>query len=108
MPSPGLPSGEAVARHLGEAPLTRQEIGIDATDWHGDTPLWFYILREAQARTGGHRLGPVGGRILGDVLIGLLDADPHSYRRSGHDWRPRHATLAALLAFAETAETTTP
>jgi hypothetical protein len=77
----GLPSGEALARHLGE------------------TPLWYYILREADVRTGGHRLGPVGGRIVGDVLVGLLDSDPESWRAVDPTWQPAYPGLAALLEF---------
>ena len=55
-----------------------------------ETPLWLYILMEAatygkgfaspalqedheKRSTGGDRLGPVGGRIVGEVLMGLLD-----------------------------------
>jgi hypothetical protein len=95
----GLPSGEALARHLGETPLTRDEVGVSATQWQGETPLWYYILREADVRTGGHRLGPVGGRIVGDVLVGLLDADPQSFRTVDPTWQPAYADMAALLAF---------
>jgi Animal haem peroxidase len=102
----GLPSGEALARHLGETPLTREEIGVASTNWQGETPLWFYILREAAARTGGHRLGPVGARIVGDVLIGLLDRDPLSYRTVDPTWRPAYPTLATLLEFGATGSTT--
>lgn len=53
----GLPSGEAVARRMSEEPLSAEEVGLG---WDGETPLWFYILREADARQGGERLGPVG------------------------------------------------
>jgi hypothetical protein len=45
----GLPSGEAVARHIGIAPLTAVQVGIASTGWQGETPLWYYILREADA-----------------------------------------------------------
>src|SRR4029077_6197115 len=76
----GLPSGEAIARHMGERPLTREEIGARRAGWHGETPFWYYVLREADVRTGGDRLGPVGGRIVGEVLLGLLDLDPASVR----------------------------
>lgn len=31
----GLP-GEAVARHIGIAPLTVEQIGVTSTDWHGE------------------------------------------------------------------------
>jgi hypothetical protein len=93
----GLPSGEAVARHMGIAPLTAEEVGIGSAGWRGDTPLWYYILREADTCTGGHRLGPVGGRIVTEVLVGLVDADATSFRQNSRDWRPQK-TLIELLA----------
>jgi len=71
----GLPSGEAVARHIGITPLTAEQVGLASTSWHGETPLWYYILREADTCAGGQRLGPVGGRIVTEVLVGLIDAD---------------------------------
>ncbi len=43
------------------------------------TPLWYYILAEAEQTAGGLHLGPVGGRIVTETLIGLLRADPTSY-----------------------------
>ena len=33
-------------------------------------------------------LGPVGTRIISEVLIGLLDADPSSYRSVFPRWEP--------------------
>ena len=93
----GLPSGEAVARHMGIAPLTAEQVGLASTGWHSETPLWYYILREADVCTGGHRLGPVGGRIVAEVLVGLIDADEASFRRSYPQWLPRK-TLTELLA----------
>jgi hypothetical protein len=97
-----LPSGETLARHLGETPLTREEVGVESTQWTGETPLWYYILREADVRAGGQRLGPVGGRIVGDVLVGLVDRDPTSFRNGDSKWRPAYGTLAALLEFGTT------
>ena len=93
----GLPSGEAVARHIGVEPLTADEVGIAATGGPGETPLWYYILREAGVRTGGNRLGPVGGVIVTEVLVGLLDADPTSFRQQ--EWQPAK-TLSELLSAA--------
>jgi hypothetical protein len=72
-----LPSGETIADLIGADPLTADE--LDRT-WPHSTPLWFYILKEAEHRGGGDRLGPVGGPIVAEVLIGLLRADPLSYR----------------------------
>jgi hypothetical protein len=84
----GLPSGEAVARALGAPALTREEVGLDAIGWRGETPLWFYILKEAEVLEDGERLGPVGGRLVGEVLIGIIDADPESVRTLDPDWQP--------------------
>jgi hypothetical protein len=94
----GLPSGESVARHMGIAPLTAEQVGIASTDWHGETPLWYYILREADACAGGHQLGPVGGRIVAEVLVGLIDADQSSFRHNSHGWNSQ-ITLSELLAW---------
>jgi hypothetical protein len=84
----GLPSGEAVARAIGVPPLTRDEAGLGAFGWEGETPLWLYILREADVHGGGGRLGDVGGRLVAEVLLGLLDADPESYRVLDPGWEP--------------------
>ena len=43
------------------------------------TPLWYYVLREAELRANGLTLGKVGGRIVAEVLIGLIQSDPSSY-----------------------------
>jgi hypothetical protein len=103
----GLPSGEAVARAMGVEPLTAEEAGLGSFGWEGETPLWLYVLREADVRAGGDRLGEVGGRLVAEVLVGLLDADPESYRALDAAWEPtlpaageRFALLDLLLAGA--------
>jgi hypothetical protein len=30
----------------------------------------------------------VGGRIVGEVVVGIIDADPESFRAAEADWRP--------------------
>ena len=73
------------------------------------TPLWYYILREAEVQCGGNTLGELGSRIVAGTLIGLLRADPDSYLN--HDWTPTAASavtnagkpllgIADLLHFA--------
>jgi Animal haem peroxidase len=86
--SVGLPSGEDVASTLRIEPLTREQVGLAEFGWTGETPLWFYVLLEADALHDGDRLGPVGGRIVGEVLIGIIDADPESFRSVDRSWRP--------------------
>jgi hypothetical protein len=84
----GLPSGEAVAREMGEEPLSEGQLGLRAFGWEGETPLWLYVLKEAEALQDGDRLGPVGGRIVGEVLVGIIDGDPESFRACERSWTP--------------------
>lgn len=79
----GLPSGQDVARKIGETPLTDEQLGTD-----GPIYLWYYILKEAEVLADGRHLGPVGSRLVAEVLIGLLDADPTSYRSAFPAWQP--------------------
>jgi hypothetical protein len=83
----GLPSGEAVARELGVAPLDASELALPDR-WTGETPLWYYVLKEAEARAGGDELGPTGGRIVGDVLVGIVERDPESFLSVDPGWHP--------------------
>jgi hypothetical protein len=86
----GLPAGQTVARAMGIEPLSEEELDLAdaAPSFVGHAPLWYYVLREAQLRADGRRLGPVGGRIVAEVLIGLLAADPLSYLRVEPNWKP--------------------
>jgi hypothetical protein len=49
-------------------------------------PLWLYILAESQIVHNGAKLGPVGSRIVAEVIGGLLLADNKSYYNKG--WTP--------------------
>jgi hypothetical protein len=84
----GLPSGEAVADAMGEAPLDDDPLGLHAAGWPGETPLWLYFLAESASGGRGEQLGPSGGRIVAEVLIGILDADRGSYRSNEPGWMP--------------------
>jgi hypothetical protein len=103
----GLPSGEALARRLGLEPLTPEEVGLTGVGWSVETPLWFYVLKEAEHREAGERLGPIGARIVGEVLVGLIANDPESFLAVDPEWRPSlpgsvsgSFTLADALVFA--------
>jgi Animal haem peroxidase len=78
----GLPSGQAIAKAMrlpALGPGDLSDIASVYAQFATSTPLWYYVLAEAQAITGGETLGPVGGRIVTETLIGLLRADPGSY-----------------------------
>jgi len=96
----GIPAGQDVARAMGLTPLDDTQLFGDMSlsngaieDLAGHAPLWFYILKEAEIVSGSAHLGPVGGRIVAEVLIGLLAGDPLSYLSVDPGWRP---TLPAL------------
>ena len=102
-----LPSGEAIARYMGVEPLSADDVGLNKLGYQGETPLFYYILKEAEVRNKGHFLGEVGGHIVAEVLLGLLDGDPTSYRNADTAWVPTlpgeragDFTLADLLRFA--------
>jgi hypothetical protein len=84
----GLPSGEAVARLMGVEPLTAEQLGLRECGWTAETPLWLYVLLEAAVREDGDRLGEVGGRIVGEVLTGVIRRDPESYLAVEPEWTP--------------------
>jgi hypothetical protein len=83
-----LASGETIARHLGVPPLTAAQIGLAELGWTGETPLWLYVLKEADVLHAGEQLGPVGGRVVGEVLVGIIDSDPESFRSVDPEWQP--------------------
>ncbi|HWC40214.1 MAG TPA: peroxidase family protein [Acidimicrobiales bacterium] len=78
----GLPSGQAIARAMHVDPLTPTDLSDIAGVYEpfgSSTPLWYYVLAEGKVAADGVHLGPVGGRIVAETLIGLLRADPNSY-----------------------------
>ena len=83
-------------------PLTAEQVGLQASGWAKETPLWYYVLREADVRCGGTRLGPVGARIVGEVLVGLLDLDQTSVRHAPKDWQPAFSLVELLTGLPGT------
>jgi len=86
-----LPSGQAIARRMGVsalAPTDLYELHRYGLGLERSTPLWYYVLKEAELIEDGLRLGPVGGRLVGEVIVGLLQSDPASYLAYDPDWRP--------------------
>ena len=84
-----LPSGQSVARATGVIPLSDADLSeLQPYGFQSSTPLWYYVLKEAELVTDGLHLGPVGGRIVAEVLIGLLQSDPRSYLLGKPKWMP--------------------
>ena len=107
-----LPSGQRIANEMGIPPLSNSELAeLQAIrpEFVQSTPLFYYILKEAQLREDGLRLGPVGARIVAEVFIGLLQLDPDSYVNvqpnwlptlPTHDGMPQSFRMIDLLTFA--------
>lgn len=100
----GLPSGQAVATAIGAPALTPFEVFQGVTDAQAQplraagldmqTPLWYYILKEAEVLNSGLKLGPVGARIVAETFVGLIEASRTSILVD-RTWRP---TLPALVS----------
>lgn len=93
-----LPSGQRVARAMGaETVLANADAEVDLTHegWQGEMPLWVYVLAEAEQKEhAGEHLGYVGGTIVGETLLGLIDGDKHSYWNLHPRWTPKREGLA--------------
>lgn len=84
-----LPSGQSVAAAMGETQLAAADLAdFQPYGFDRSTPLWLYVLKEAGVTADGLHLGPVGGRIVAEVLVGLLRADPTSYLALEPGWTP--------------------
>jgi heme peroxidase len=104
-----LPSGQRIAAATGSPvlgsdhfPELRQYgLGLDAS-----TPLWYYTLREASVFNNGAHLGPVGGRIVAETIIGILQLDKSSYLNTNFrpflpSQTPGTFTMTDLLRWAK-------
>ena len=105
-----LPSGQQVANAMAAAgisftPITEQEIADaphrDILLRHGfdrETPLWYYVLREAKVKHDGNKLGPVGSRIVAEVFVGLIENSPTSNLTEDAEFT---FSMAEMLAFVD-------
>ncbi len=105
----GRPAGQEVAKKMEIDPIPddKLRIGPAAEPEDGEesprlvdvsprfkrnAPLWYYVLAEAQQQFKNNEtpihLGPVGGRIVGEVFVGLLLYDKHSFLNQDPTWEP--------------------
>ena len=101
-----LPSGQQMAHKLGLDPVKTPKV---LKDRHIDkTPLWFYLLQEADKKGAGGKSGKlkgVGGKIVASVFVRLLKEDPESVLNM-HGFRPwegfgEKCTMASVMQFVE-------
>jgi hypothetical protein len=108
----GLPSGQSVARAMDVEPLGDADLRVGAedeqvpitdlgADFRHNAPLWYYILREAEVFHEGNQLGPVGGRIVAEVFVGILDSDRMSYQSVDPSWKPDLANADGTFGMAD-------
>ena len=112
----GLPSGQTLASKLGVAALDEKDLLLDGIEepmretLSRSTPLWYWILCEAQKERGRH-LGPLGALIVGEVLAGLIETDPTSFVNMDPAWTPgilggtpERFSMASLVRYAQGGE----
>ncbi|MEO5580295.1 MAG: hypothetical protein ABIR58_06520 [Gemmatimonadaceae bacterium] len=87
----GLPSGQGAATAFGIVPMTAVELtsGLPAAEITllnanggillNKTPLWYYVLRESMVLKNGDELGTVGGRIVAETFVRMLERDGNSF-----------------------------
>lgn len=87
----GLPSGQCVARRVRVSKLTNEELLSNTTPEESGilhknddqmlkkTPLWYYVLKEAEVKENGERLGSLGAIIVVETLCRILHDDPNSF-----------------------------
>ncbi|MGK5114905.1 MULTISPECIES: peroxidase family protein [unclassified Geodermatophilus] len=87
----GLPCGQDVATAMGITPLTNAQLGLKQPGWEGKAPLWYYVLKEAELVNKGAKLGPVGGRLVAEVILNMIAMDPESYftLKPGFQWKQK-------------------
>jgi hypothetical protein len=90
-----LPSGQAVAKAMKAQPVPPGSLAeLRPLNLEERTPLWYYVLREAEVMAEGKHLGPVGGRIVAEVFIGVLQGDSMSYLCQDPGWTPSFGAVA--------------
>jgi hypothetical protein len=86
--------GEAIEA-LSSDQLTAGDIGETLVQggFVEHTPLWFYVLKEAEVLCDGMRLGPLGTHLVAQTLVGLVVHGPNTYfHEAGSDdgrWHPQ-------------------
>ncbi|MFY0610995.1 MAG: hypothetical protein JXQ99_05670 [Hyphomicrobiaceae bacterium] len=73
---------------MARSPVVSQ--ALNRNSFASRTPLWTYILAEAEIIGQGNRLGPLGSAMIADTMIGILRNDPNSYLGKDGDptWHP--------------------
>jgi hypothetical protein len=99
------PSGQTIAERLGVPALQSAqlaELNAIHPSFVRSTPLWYYVLKEAEVMEQGLRLGPVGARLVAEVFIGLLESDSDSFLNAAEPFGPAPGTftMVDLLNFA--------
>ena len=93
-----VPSGQRVAQAMNLPQLAAADlVDLEPFDLDQRTPLWFYVLREAEVTADGEHLGPVGGRIVAEVIVGLIRGDRQSYLRQDPDWTPTYGSGGSFV-----------
>ena len=100
-----IPTGQSVAAAMGVVPLSDNELRLgnmalnqilEDNGFLERTPLWYYVLKEAEVRANGNSLGELGSRIVCETIIGQLLNDPESYLNHQGGWDPSKGVTLKL------------
>jgi heme peroxidase len=84
-----IPSGQAIAAEVGAPVLGGSDMPeLAEFGFQDSTPLFYYVLKEAEVIEDGLHLGPTGGRIVGYTWLNCLLRDPDSYLVADPAWVP--------------------
>ena len=106
----GLATGQGL-----ESGLPKKTIAdVAGGKFKGKCPLWTYILAEAAnyradldisvtpaMKVSTPQLGPVGGRIVAEVFLGMLFGDNDSFLSAEPDWIPSIRSKAKQFALRD-------
>jgi hypothetical protein len=92
-----IPTGETVRDALDPSAVLGEPRGYDPLKTLrdlgliGHTPLWYYVLLEAELNEKGRHLGALGSRLIAEVIDGSLRCDPGSIIKQleiNPNWHP--------------------
>lgn len=102
-----LPTGQEIADMIGATPLTPAEVAegpqgtvVKDNGFGKATPLWYYVLKEAEVKHNGQHLGEVGSTIVVETFHGLVEGSEDSILKEAN-WTPSLKPGSSIFTMAD-------